>query len=138
MTTWKSAEPSQLVFGPLAMTRAMCPPGSLHDRIVKVMGYVRTYVMKDGHLFLSLRADGGNYEFEPLPKAVAPAPPRSGAPAKADGPSFDCGRAAGTVSTRAASKSARMGASVSRASWSAGNFRPVPLSESWLSRSTRP
>ncbi len=52
--TWKSAEASQLVFGPMAMTRAMCPPGSLHDRIVKDMPYVRSYVIKDGHLFLSL------------------------------------------------------------------------------------
>ena len=66
--TWKSAEASQLVFGPMAMTRAMCPPGSLHDRIVKDMPYVRSYVIKDGHLFLSLMADGGIYELEPLPK----------------------------------------------------------------------
>jgi uncharacterized protein YecT (DUF1311 family) len=28
------------------------------------MGYVRSAVMKDGHLFLSLMADGGIYEFE--------------------------------------------------------------------------
>jgi len=62
------AEASQLVFGPMAMTRAMCPPGSLHDRIVKDMPYVRSYVIKDGHLFLSLMADGGIYELEPLPK----------------------------------------------------------------------
>jgi hypothetical protein len=27
--------------------------------------YIRSYVMKDGHLFLSLMADGGIYEFEP-------------------------------------------------------------------------
>jgi para-nitrobenzyl esterase len=27
-------------------------------------GYVRSYVMKDGKLFLSLMADGGIYEFE--------------------------------------------------------------------------
>jgi heat shock protein HslJ len=43
----------------------MCPPGSLHDRIVKQWPYVRSYVMKDGHLFVSLMADGGIYEFEP-------------------------------------------------------------------------
>jgi uncharacterized protein/heat shock protein HslJ len=97
--TWKSSGPGQLVFGPLAVTRAMCPPGSLHDRIVKDMGYVRSYVMKDGHLFLSLMADGGIYEFEPLPKAAAPAPPRGGGQAKVDGPSFDCARANGTVET---------------------------------------
>jgi len=87
--TWKSVEPGQLVFGPLAMTRAMCPPGSLHDRIVKDMGYVRSYVMKDGHLFLSLMADGGIYDFEPLPKTGAPAV-SGGSQATSSSPSFDC------------------------------------------------
>jgi len=43
----------------------MCPPGSLHDQIVKQLPHVRSYVMKDGRLFLSLMADGGIYEFEP-------------------------------------------------------------------------
>jgi para-nitrobenzyl esterase len=62
---WKSAGPSQIEFGPMAITRAMCPPGSLHDQIVKQLPHVRSYVMKDGRLFLSLMADGGIYEFEP-------------------------------------------------------------------------
>ncbi len=60
--TWKSSGPSQLQFGPLALTRALCPPGSLHDRIVKDWEFVRSYILKDGHLFLSLMADGGIYE----------------------------------------------------------------------------
>jgi para-nitrobenzyl esterase len=63
---WKSAGPNQLEFGPMALTRAMCPPGSLHDHIVRQWGFVRSYVIKDGRLFLSLMADGGIYEFEPL------------------------------------------------------------------------
>ena len=62
---WKSSGPNQLEFGPMAITRAMCPAGSLHDQIVKQLPHVRSYVMKDGHLFLSLVADGGIYEFEP-------------------------------------------------------------------------
>jgi para-nitrobenzyl esterase len=61
---WKSAGPGQLEFGPMAITRAECPPGSLHDHIVKRWPYVRSYVIKDGRLFLSLMADGGIYEFE--------------------------------------------------------------------------
>ena len=44
----------------------MCPPGSLHDRIVKDREFVRSYILKDGHLFLALMADGGVYEFEPI------------------------------------------------------------------------
>ena len=46
----------------------MCPPGSLHDQIVKQWGNVRSFVIKEGHLFLSLTADGGIYEFEPVTK----------------------------------------------------------------------
>ena len=69
--TWKSSGPSQLQFGPLALTRALCPPGSLHDRIVKDWEFVRSYILKDGHLFLSLMADGGIYEFEPIGGAKA-------------------------------------------------------------------
>lgn len=72
--TWKSPEPNQLQFSPLALTRAKCPPGSLHDRIVKHWGMVRSYVIKDGHLFLSLMADGGIYEFEPMNKLQPVAP----------------------------------------------------------------
>lgn len=63
---WKSSGPNQLQFRPLALTRAQCPPGSLHDRIVKDWEFVRTYTLKDGHLFLALMADGGIYEFAPI------------------------------------------------------------------------
>jgi para-nitrobenzyl esterase len=62
---WKSSEKGRLEFGPMAVTRAMCPPGSLHDQIVKQLPFVRSYVIRDGKLFLSLMADGGIYEFEP-------------------------------------------------------------------------
>jgi para-nitrobenzyl esterase len=64
--TWSSAGKNPLQFGPLALTRAMCPPGSLHDRIVKHWPFVRSYTMQDDRLFLSLMADGGTYELEPV------------------------------------------------------------------------
>jgi para-nitrobenzyl esterase len=64
--TGKSAGPNQLEFGNLALTMAMCPPGSLHDQFVKTWPYIRSYIIKDGHLYLSLMADGGIYEFEPI------------------------------------------------------------------------
>jgi len=63
---WKSDGPSRLEFGPMAVTSAMCPPGSLHDHILKQWNFVRSYVIRDGRLFLSLMADGGIYEFEPI------------------------------------------------------------------------
>lgn len=64
--SWKSSGSSNLEFGPLALTRAMCPPAPLNDRLAKDWQYVRSYVLKNGHLFLSLMADGGIYEFEPM------------------------------------------------------------------------
>ena len=73
--TWKSAGPNRLELGPLSLTRAMCPT-PLNDRLVKDWSYVRSYILKNGHLFLSLMADGGTYEFEPIPGA-RPAPVKS-------------------------------------------------------------
>jgi heat shock protein HslJ len=66
--TWQSNGSSQLELGPLALTRAKCPAGSLHDQIVKQWSYIRSYVVKDGHLFLALMADGGIFEYEPVTK----------------------------------------------------------------------
>src|SRR5262249_42518776 len=63
--TWKSAGPNQLVFGPLALTRAACPAAPLTDRLTKDWGFVRSYVIKDDRLFLALMADAGIYEFVP-------------------------------------------------------------------------
>ena len=63
--TWKSTARNQLEFGPLALTRMACPSSSLNKRLPQDWQYVRSYTMKDGHLFLALVADGGIYEFEP-------------------------------------------------------------------------
>ena len=65
--SWKSAAAGQLEFGPLALTRAMCPVGSLHDELVRQWPNVRAYLFKDGRLFLALMDDGGTIEFEPSP-----------------------------------------------------------------------
>ena len=68
--TWES-EPSadgttgKLRFGPIAATRAMCPPPHLDERVVRDLTYVRSYLFKDGKLFMSLMADGGIYEWRP-------------------------------------------------------------------------
>jgi len=67
--TWKSSGPAQLELSALALTRAMCPPNSMHDQIVRQWTYVRSYVVEDGRLFLALMADGGIYEFEPISAA---------------------------------------------------------------------
>jgi para-nitrobenzyl esterase len=64
--TWKSSGPNQLEFGPMALTRAMCPSAPLNDCLARDWQYVRSHILKDGHLFLSLMADAGVYEFEPV------------------------------------------------------------------------
>jgi heat shock protein HslJ len=63
--TWQSSGQNQIALGPLALTRAHCGDASLHDQIVKQLDNIRSYVIRDGHLFLALIADGGTYEFEP-------------------------------------------------------------------------
>jgi para-nitrobenzyl esterase len=65
--TWKSDGKSSIEFGPMAVTRAMCPPGSMsmEDHILKQLPHIRSYVLKNGRLFLSLMADGGIYELAP-------------------------------------------------------------------------
>ena len=79
--TWSAAPgdngtSGRFEFGPLAGTRALCPPPSLDERITSQAQYVRSYLLKDGRLYLSLMADGGIYAWEPLP---------AGAPATAPG-----------------------------------------------------
>src|SRR3954467_8688839 len=61
--SWKSAGPGDLQFGELALTRALCPTGSLYDDLVRQWPQVRSYVPKDGRLLL-MNADGGSLEFE--------------------------------------------------------------------------
>jgi len=65
--SWTSPSPSQLQFGPIAATRALCPPGSLSDKYLAQFERVRSYVLQDGHLYLATLADGAIIEFEPLP-----------------------------------------------------------------------
>ena len=69
--SWASESPGQLQFGPVAATRAMCPPQELSETYLAQFEWVRSYVMKDGHLFLATMADGSIVEFEPLPPLVA-------------------------------------------------------------------
>lgn len=58
--------PSGIEFGALLSTRAACPPGSLYDTMVKDLPFVRSFVIKDGKLYLALMADGGIYQFSPI------------------------------------------------------------------------
>lgn len=64
--TWNSTQPGHMQFGPIASTYAQCPPDSLSDKYLAQFEWVRSYVMKNGHLFLATMADGSVIEFEPM------------------------------------------------------------------------
>lgn len=68
--TWKAsstgADGGSLSLGPLAMTRAFCPPPSIGDLLAKELGYVRSYRMVEGKLAMALMADAGIIVWEPI------------------------------------------------------------------------
>jgi heat shock protein HslJ len=63
--TWVSRSASQLELGPLALTRATCPQTPLNAQIAMQWTSIRSYALRDAHLFLLLGSNGGTYEFEP-------------------------------------------------------------------------
>jgi hypothetical protein len=85
-----SAEPGndaasgRFEFGPLATTRALCPPPSLDTQIAAQSRFIRSYLFTDDRLYLSLMADAGIYAWErdPTEPAAAeiPAAPDDGGP----------------------------------------------------------
>lgn len=61
-----------LGFGPIASTRAACPPGSLEPRLAAMLPFVRSFVIEQGQLHLALLADGGILSWNPIPAAPVP------------------------------------------------------------------
>ena len=72
MADWRTEavgpDGGQLRFGPVAATRALCPPPHLDERVARDLSHVRSYRIKDGKLYMSLEADGGIYEWIPQPR----------------------------------------------------------------------
>ena len=64
--SWSSEAPPRLTFSPVAATLALCPPPSISEQYLRQFEWVRSYVMRDGHLFLATMADGAIIEFEPI------------------------------------------------------------------------
>lgn len=56
-----------LTLGALRSTRAACAPGSMAPQIERMWPYIRSFVIQDGRLHLSLMADGGIYTWAPQP-----------------------------------------------------------------------
>jgi heat shock protein HslJ len=83
-TAGGNATSGRFAFGPLAATRALCPPPSMDESIVAQSSYVRSYLLKDDRLYLSLMADGGIYvwarETRASPAVDVAAAPENGGP----------------------------------------------------------
>ena len=69
--TWISRSTSQLELGPLAFTRAACQQTPLRNQVAQQWTSIRSYTLRDMHLFLV--AGSGTYEFEPANGVAAQA-----------------------------------------------------------------
>jgi para-nitrobenzyl esterase len=58
-----SSSPGALAIGPLAMTRARCPPGSLSDRFARDVSRAIRFLIRGDELQLELPADAGVLRF---------------------------------------------------------------------------
>ncbi|QDK33931.1 hypothetical protein DM450_14325 [Sphingomonas sp. IC081] len=55
----------QLAIGPGMTTRALCPQPDIGPMMARRLSDVASYTLKDGHLFLALKMDGGIFELAP-------------------------------------------------------------------------
>ena len=71
--SWTSATPSAaggaLTLGPMAVTRMACLNAPMENRVLRDLGNVTSFTLRNGELFLALKVDGGIYRFAPLPLA---------------------------------------------------------------------
>jgi heat shock protein HslJ len=66
VASWHSTQENDLEFGAARMTKLKCQDGSMHERFVNDLGYVSGYTYEEGHLFLTLKDEGGRIEFAPM------------------------------------------------------------------------
>jgi len=70
-STWQAdaAAPDSgtLQFGPIALTRMFCPQPSSDATVAAALGRVRSFLLSDGQLHLSLEADSGIMHWRPAP-----------------------------------------------------------------------
>ncbi|MFC0687732.1 META domain-containing protein [Novosphingobium clariflavum] len=68
--TWRAVpgaegRSGQLAIGPGMTTRAFCPQPDIGPMLAARLADVTSYTLKEGHLFLALKMDGGIFEFAP-------------------------------------------------------------------------
>lgn len=64
-TTAGGPDSGTLIFGPVGLTRMFCPQPSVDTTVAGALGYVRSYLLSNGQLHLSLLADSGIMHWEP-------------------------------------------------------------------------
>ena len=64
-TTAGGSDSGSLTFGPIALTRMFCPQPSVDTTVAAALGRIRSYLLADGQLHLSMEADGGIMHWEP-------------------------------------------------------------------------
>jgi para-nitrobenzyl esterase len=67
MGSYSLSADRHITFQPIALTRMMCPPGSLSDRFAREIGRATSYFLKDGDLYLELPVDSGTLRFRRQP-----------------------------------------------------------------------
>jgi para-nitrobenzyl esterase len=67
MGSYSLSADRHITFPPIALTRMMCPPGSLSDRFAREVGRATSYFLKDGDLYLELPVDSGTLRFRRQP-----------------------------------------------------------------------
>lgn len=63
--TSSAPDSGTLTFGPLALTRMFCPQPSDDTTVAAALARVRSYLISDGRLHMSLEADGGVMNWAP-------------------------------------------------------------------------
>lgn len=65
--TYTVSSEGRLMVNPLALTRAMCPPGSMSDRFAAHLTRATRYEVRNGELFLTLPGDSGTLKLRRAP-----------------------------------------------------------------------
>jgi len=67
-----ASDSGSLTFGPIALTKMFCPQPSVDATVAADLGRVRSYLLSDGKLHLSMEADSGIMHWEPQPGSGQP------------------------------------------------------------------
>ncbi len=68
--TYTTTPERALAFGPMAITRAMCPPGSLDTKFLQQLNNTASYFFRGDTLYVDQKMDSGTMRFVRGPAAT--------------------------------------------------------------------